>query len=73
MLRMVRCLIESAQSDDIAVQLYFPIGNTSSKGDWKVTNKDKQKPSLVASGRPQCSILNTPWGLCGATSAPNIS
>lgn len=73
MFRTVLCLIESAHSGDTAVQLYLPIGKTSSKGDWKVTNNDKQKPSLVDSDRPQCSILNTPCGLWGATSAPNIS
>lgn len=33
MLRIVRSLIESAHSEDTAVQLYFPIGNTSSSGD----------------------------------------
>lgn len=33
MLRTVRCLIESAHSGDTAVQLYLPIGKTSSKGD----------------------------------------
>lgn len=69
----VRCLIKSPHSGDTAVQLYFPIGKTSSNGDWNVTNNDKQKPSLVVSGLPQCSTLNTPWGLWGATSAPNIS
>lgn len=33
MLRIVRCLIRSVHSGDTAVQLYFPMGNTSSKGD----------------------------------------
>lgn len=73
MLRTVRCLIKSAHCGDTDVQLYFAIGNTSSSGDWNVTNNDKQKPSLIDSERPQCSMLNTPWGLCKATSAPNIS
>lgn len=73
MLRTVWSLIALAHSEDTAIQLYLPIGNTSSNGDWNVTNNDKQNPSLVATGRPQCSMLNTPWGLWGATSAPKIS
>jgi len=60
MLRIVLNAINFAHSVDTAVQLYLPIGNTSSNVFWKVTNNDKHKPSLEPSGWPQCSMLNTP-------------